>query len=92
MPIEELDLSLNNNESVLQGFTLALGLEKSVNQSLINLHKVAEESNDGQFADFIEGEFLNEQVEAISDLSKKISQLEMIGDDGFGILSFVKNL
>jgi len=92
LPIEELDFSLNNVESVRQSLCLALQLEKKVNESLINLHKVAEEAGDAQFSDFIEGEFLNEQVEAISDISKKISQLEMIGDDGHGVWHFVQDL
>ena len=73
-------------------YVLPLQLEKKVNESLINLHKVAEEAGDAQFSDFIEGEFLNEQVEAISDISKKISQLEMIGDDGHGVWHFVQDL
>lgn len=92
LPIEELELSLNNIESVRQSFCLALHLERTVNESLLKLHKVADEAGDAQFSDFIEGEFLNEQVEAISDISKKISQLEMIGDDGHGVWHFVQDL
>lgn len=44
-------------------FTLAL--EKEVNKALLNLHSFAEQNNDPQFCDYLEGNFLNEQVEGI---------------------------
>ena len=71
---------------------LALELEESVNRELIKLHKVAEEAGDAQFSDFLEGEFLEEQVEAIADLSRVVSQLKLIGDDGHGVWALVNNL
>ena len=40
----------------------ALELEKSVNQSLLDLHKVADSHGDAQMCDFIESEFLTEQA------------------------------
>ena len=40
----------------------ALDLEKSVNQSLLELHKVADGAGDPQMTDFLEGEYLKEQV------------------------------
>ena len=86
------DLNLTSGSDVKQSFELALELEESVNRQLIKLHKVAEESNDAQFADFLEGEFLKEQVEAIADLSRILSQLKMIGDDGHGVWALVNNL
>jgi hypothetical protein len=42
-------------------FTIAL--EKEVNKALLNLHSFGEQHNDPQFCDFLEGNFLNEQVE-----------------------------
>lgn len=41
---------------------LALCLEKLTNEKLLALHKTAEESDDPQMTDFIEGNFLEEQV------------------------------
>ena len=41
---------------------MALQLERDVNQSLLELHDLAEKNADAQFSDFIEGEFLKEQV------------------------------
>lgn len=41
-------------ESGLHAMKEALDLEKKVNQSLLELHKLAELGGDAQFADFIE--------------------------------------
>ncbi|GJW06326.1 ferritin-3, chloroplastic, partial [Tanacetum coccineum] len=41
---------------------LALSLEKLTNEKLLNLHEVASRNNDLQLADFVESEFLGEQV------------------------------
>merc|ERR1711971_1296946 len=43
----------------------ALELEKTVNQSLLDLHKVAGDKGDGHLCDFLESEYLGEQVEGI---------------------------
>lgn len=86
------DLNLDKVNDVKHSFKLALELEESVNKQLLKLHKVAEQCGDAQFSDFLEGEFLKEQVEAIADLSRIVSQLNMIGDDGHGIWALVNNL
>lgn len=69
----------------------ALALEKDVNAKLIALHQVADDSKDAQMCDWIEGEFLKEQVEAIYDLAKEITNLKRVGD-GLGLYMFDKNL
>ena len=38
--------------------------------------------------DFIEGEFLNEQVDAIFEIKKYISQIKLIGNNGYGLWQF----
>jgi len=75
----------------LDAMQVALGLEKSVNQSLLDLHKVADSHNDAQMTDFLEGEFLKEQVEAIKDIGDKISNLKRVGV-GLGEYMFDKEL
>merc|ERR1712013_831793 len=40
-------------------------LEKTVNQSLLDIHKVAGDKGDGHLCDFLESEYLTEQVEGI---------------------------
>jgi len=57
-----------------------------VNKSLLNLHKVAEENNDPQLCDFIESEYLEEQVEAIKKIADLVTQLNRVGGDGLGCM------
>ena len=83
-------LNLEKSQHVKQSLELALQLERSVNEKLLELHQIASSNNDPQFSDYLEGEFLKEQVDAISEISQKLSQLDLIGDDGFGILEFSK--
>lgn len=83
---------LPNDNDVLASFKKALEMEQIVYDSLLNLHKVADDNNDPQFADFIEGEYLEEQVQAISEIEKYISQLERIGNNGHGVWDFDRNL
>merc|ERR1711915_610144 len=54
--------------STLEAVEATLELEKTVNESLLVMHKTADAKNDAQFTDFIEGRFLNEQVEAIKEI------------------------
>ena len=93
--VKEIELSLEDHirakSHIKEAFCLALGLEKTVNQSLLNIHRLASEKEDPQFTDFLEGEYLKEQVEANYELSKIISQLELIGNDGAGLWNFAHN-
>ena len=52
----------------LDALQTALDLEKKVNQALLELHGVASSRNDSNLCDFIESEYLNEQVDAIKEL------------------------
>ncbi|KAK9668530.1 hypothetical protein RND81_13G067000 [Saponaria officinalis] len=71
----------------LYAMELALSLEKLVNEKLLNLHSVAEKNNDPQLQDFVEGEFLEEQVESIKKISDYVTQLRMVGK-GHGVWHF----
>merc|ERR1711915_215949 len=62
--------------SALNGLTTALALEKKVNQSLLYLHKLADSKRDPHLTDFLEGNFLNEQVESIKKISDMITRLK----------------
>ncbi|KAG1365644.1 Ferritin [Cocos nucifera] len=70
---------------------LALSLEKLTNEKLLNLHSVAEKCNDPQMVDFIESEFLGEQVEAIKKISEYVAQLRRVGK-GHGVWHFDRML
>lgn len=75
----------------LYAMELTLSLEKLVNEKLLNLHSVADRNNDPQLADFIESEFLEEQVEAIKKIAEYVSQLRLVGK-GHGVWHFDQRL
>ena len=76
----------------LSALEAALALEKSVNQALLDLHAVASSHNDVHLADYLESEFLDEQVEAIKKLGDLITRLKRAGPDGLGEYIFDKDL
>ena len=57
----------------------ALQLERDANEGLLKLHAIADKHNDYQMADFIESNFLHEQVEAIKELTGHITNLSRVG-------------
>jgi ferritin heavy chain len=65
--------------SALDAMKCALTMEMKVNKSLLRLHKAADEAGDPQFCDFIESEFLEEQVESINEISKTVRKLIRAG-------------
>ncbi|XP_067946070.1 ferritin, heavy subunit-like [Watersipora subatra] len=73
--------------SGLDAMKTALELEKNVNQSLLDLHKIADGHNDPQMCDFLEGNYLAEQVDAINELAKHIANLQRVGS-GLGEYQF----
>jgi len=75
----------------LYAMELALSLEKLVNEKLLKLHSVADQNNDVQMTDFIESEFLSEQVESIKKISDYVTQLRMVGK-GHGVWHFDQTL
>ncbi|XP_071954777.1 soma ferritin-like [Antedon mediterranea] len=75
--------------TALEAMQVALGLEKTVNKSLLDLHAIAEKHGDKHLADFIDGTFLAEQTEAIKKLSDYIGSLKHVGT-GLGEYTFDK--
>lgn len=75
----------------LQALENALALEKAVNQKLLDVHAVASDAKDPQLTDFLEENFLEEQVEAIKKLADLITNLKRVGE-GLGVYLFDKNL
>nr|AEN71561.1 ferritin 2 [Argopecten irradians] len=65
--------------SALEAMQVALALEKNVNQSLLDLHGVGDKHGDAQFQDFLESEYLEEQVNAIKEISDHITNLKRVG-------------
>jgi len=73
----------------LQAMEAALELEKTVNQSLLDLHRLAGSHEDPQFCDFLESHFLTEQVEAIKSLGDHVTNLKRVGT-GLGEYTYDK--
>merc|ERR1712189_139158 len=61
----------------LDALEAALELEKTVNQSLLDLRKASD--GDAHLCDFLEGEFLGEQVDAIKEISGWITKMKRAG-------------
>jgi len=70
--------------SPLEAMEAALELEKTVNQSLLDIHKVAGDKGDGHLCDFLESEYLTEQVEGIKAVGDLITKMKRAGD-GLGL-------
>ncbi|GLT78907.1 hypothetical protein SLA2020_504250 [Shorea laevis] len=85
MPLSEFDHTEKGD--ALYAMELALSLEKLTNQKLLNLHSVASRCNDVHLTDFVESEFLSEQVEAIRKISEYVAQLRRVGK-GHGVWHF----
>ena len=66
-------------ENGLNAMECALCLGRSVNQSLLELHKLAAEKNDPRLCDFTETHYLNEQVGAIQELGDHVTSLRKVG-------------
>lgn len=63
----------------LEAMQVAMQLEKSVNQSLLDLHKLCSSHDDAQMADFLESEYLEEQVKSIKEIGDHITNLKRVG-------------
>lgn len=82
----------NGKTDALMGFELALALERL---NFMNLRAVCDEgvkANDSEYTDFIEAEFLHEQVQDIREKAIYVSQLRRIGNDGHGVWHFDREI
>lgn len=66
--------------TALNAMEASLELEKSVHQSLLDLHKNADDHDDAQLTDFLEGEYLKEQVEDQKYIGDLITKMKRAGD------------
>ncbi|XP_059656283.1 ferritin-3, chloroplastic-like isoform X2 [Cornus florida] len=81
MPVSDFD-HIEKGDA-LYAMELVLSLEKLTNEKLLNLHKIADQNNDVQLVDFIESEFLVEQLIFFSGVrlkpSEYVAQLRRVG-------------
>ncbi|KAL4678263.1 hypothetical protein H8959_020937, partial [Pygathrix nigripes] len=76
-------------ESGLNAMECALHLEKNVNQSLLELHKLVTDKNDPHLCDFIETHYLNEYVKAIKELGDRVTNLCKMGAPESGLAEYL---
>merc|ERR1711999_38172 len=77
--------------TALEAIEASLELEKTVNESLLNIHKMADSHGDAQMTDFLEGTYLKEQVEAIKEVADLVTKMKRAGD-GLGLHIIDKEL
>jgi len=77
MMISEPDVSTFS--SAMDAMEFALKLEINVNRALLHMHKVGSNADDAQFCDFLESNYLEEQVESINSIAKVIRKLMRAG-------------
>jgi len=75
----------------LEAVQMALNLERNVNQALLDLHKVATKNGDNHMTDFLEGNYLKEQVESMKEIADMVTKLKRAGP-GLGEYMFDKEL
>jgi len=74
----------------LDAMKAALELEKQVNQSIIDLHRLAGEKGDNHMTQFLD-EFLDEQVNGMKEIADHVTQLTRAGT-GLGEFLYDKEL
>ena len=86
---QEVTFDTNNDKSLLyQALSYSLQAEQKVYESILNISK---KTNDTGLEDFLD-EFIKEQLDAQYDLGIKLKKLEIIGNDGYGLIQFDKEL
>ncbi|XP_003924114.1 ferritin heavy polypeptide-like 17 [Saimiri boliviensis] len=76
-------------ESGLKAMECAFNLEKTINQSLLELYQLATEKGDSQLCDFLESHYLHEQVKAIKELADYVSNLRKICSPEGGLAEYL---
>nr|XP_044619645.1 ferritin heavy chain-like [Equus asinus] len=79
-------------ESGLKAVECALHLEKSINQSLLDLYQLATNRNDAHLCHFLKSHCLKEQVKSIQELGDHLTSLRKVGvpEDGLAEYLFDK--
>merc|ERR1712168_66413 len=82
--IKLMDYQAKRGGTPIDAMEAALELEKTVNQSLLDMHKVVGDKGDAHLCDFLESEYLNEQVDSIKEIADMITKIKRAGD-GLGL-------
>ncbi|XP_039708022.1 ferritin heavy chain-like [Pteropus medius] len=76
-------------ENGLGAMECALSLEKRVNQSLLDLHRLATDKNDAHLCDFLTRHYLHEKVKFIKELGDHITNLRKMGSPEAGLADYL---
>ncbi|KAI5939387.1 ferritin heavy chain [Manis javanica] len=79
----------NDWENGVTAMEYALGLEKWVNHSLLDLHRLATDKGDAHLCDFLERHYLHQQVRSIKELGDHISILRKMGAPEAGLAEYL---
>ncbi|XP_072889701.1 ferritin heavy chain B-like isoform X2 [Hemitrygon akajei] len=76
--------------NALEAMQRALQMEKDVNLSLLDLHKLSIQHGDPHLCDFLERNYLDEQVKTIKKLGDYVTNLRRLGapENGLGVYLF----
>lgn len=62
-----------------------------ISQSLLQIHAIASGKKDINLCDFLENEYLQEQVDSIKEISDYVTSLKRVGE-GLGVYMFDREL
>merc|ERR1719328_51077 len=71
--------NMRGGRVAFQDIECQLELEQTVHKALLELHKVADSHGDAQLCDFIEGEYLQEQVTAEKEVGDLLTKMKRTG-------------
>merc|ERR1712106_525231 len=85
-PLQAMEAALELEKTVgfSDVFICILSSIFQVNQSLLDLHKTSDGKGDAHLCDYLEAEFLGEQVEGIKEIGDMITKIKRAGD-GLGL-------
>ncbi|XP_069056946.1 ferritin, lower subunit-like [Pleurodeles waltl] len=73
--------------SGLEAMEVALQLEKTVNQAVLDLHRLAGDKNDPHMCDFLDSPFLTSSVDTMKTLGDHVTSLRKLGNSGQGSMA-----
>ncbi|XP_062940659.1 ferritin heavy chain-like [Cynocephalus volans] len=76
-------------ESGLRAVESAFHLEKCVNQSLLDLHRLATDKADAHLCDFLGSHYLHEQVKVVKELGGHLTILRKMGAPEAGMAEYL---
>merc|ERR1719293_198350 len=79
VPQDVPEPSVSEFGSALEAMEVALKMEINVNRALLDMHRVASNADDAQLCDYLESNFLEEQVESINSIAKVVRKLTRTG-------------